>query len=110
MSSMNFRHVNISPGLAIDMTVDHFNLRSFDLNLLLAFDALMQELSVTRAATRLRIRQPAMSHALSNLRMLFDDELFIRNGHVMEPTTRAKTLHEACTPAGSDWKRIGCAY
>lgn len=92
-------HVRISPGrLAIDMTVDHFNLRSFDLNLLLAFDALMQELSVTRAATRLRIRQPAMSHALSNLRMLFDDELFIRNGHVMEPTPRARALHEGLHP------------
>lgn len=80
------------------MTVDHFNLRSFDLNLLLAFDALMQDLSVTRAAVRLRIRQPAMSHALSNLRLLFDDELFIRNGHVMEATNRAKALHQSLHP------------
>jgi len=92
-------HATIQLGLKlVNMTVDHFNLRSFDLNLLLAFDALMQELSVTRAATRLRIQQPAMSHALSNLRMLFEDELFIRSGHVMEPTARARTLHEDLHP------------
>ncbi|MBV8414045.1 MAG: LysR family transcriptional regulator [Verrucomicrobia bacterium] len=47
-----------------------FDLRSFDLNLLIAFDALMEERSVTRAAARLRVRQPAMSHSLSVLRML----------------------------------------
>ena len=79
-------------------TINHFNLRRFDLNLLLAFDALMQELSVTRAAARLRIRQPAMSHALSNLRTLFDDPLFIRTGHVMEATPRARALHTALHP------------
>ncbi|HBZ07781.1 MAG TPA: LysR family transcriptional regulator [Massilia sp.] len=78
--------------------INHFNLRTFDLNLLLAFDALMQELSVTRAAARLKIRQPAMSHALANLRTLFDDALFIRTGHVMQATARAKALHAALHP------------
>lgn len=73
-------------------TIDHFNLRSFDLNLLIAFDALMTEGSVTRAAQKLRIGQPAMSHALSTLRMLMQDELFIRIGQVMQPTARARTL------------------
>ena len=73
--------------------IDHFNLRSFDLNLLLAFDALMQERSVTRAAACLRIKQPAMSHALSTLRLLMDDELFVRVGYHMEPTLMARELH-----------------
>jgi LysR family transcriptional activator of mexEF-oprN operon len=73
-------------------TIDHFNLRSFDLNLLVAFDAMMTEGSVTRAARRLRIGQPAMSHALSTLRMLMQDELFIRVGQVMQPTARARSL------------------
>lgn len=73
--------------------IDHFNLRSFDLNLLLAFDALMQERSVTRAAACLRVKQPAMSHALSALRMLLDDELFVRVGYRMEPTLKARALH-----------------
>jgi DNA-binding transcriptional LysR family regulator len=70
-------------------TIDHFNLRAFDLNLLVAFDALMEEGSVTRAARRLKIGQPAMSHALSTLRMLLDDELFVRVGQAMQPTARA---------------------
>lgn len=73
--------------------IDHFNLRSFDLNLLLAFDALMQERSVTRAANCLRIKQPAMSHALSTLRLLLGDELFVRVGYRMEPTLKARELH-----------------
>jgi DNA-binding transcriptional LysR family regulator len=72
--------------------VDHFNLRSFDLNLLVAFDALMQYRSVTKAAARLRIQQPAMSSQLSALRLLFADELFIRVGNVMQPTARAEAL------------------
>ncbi|WP_105432499.1 LysR family transcriptional regulator [Neorhizobium sp. T6_25] len=72
--------------------IDHFNLRSFDLNLLVAFDAMMEEMSVTRAAQRLKIQQPAMSHNLSTLRTLFQDELFIRVGQVMKPTARALNL------------------
>jgi DNA-binding transcriptional LysR family regulator len=73
-------------------SIDHFNLWSFDLNLLVAFDALMREHSVTRAATRLKIKQSAMSHNLSTLRLLLDDELFIRVGQVMKPTPRALAL------------------
>ena len=72
--------------------IDHFNLRSFDLNLLLAFDALCVERSVTKAAARLRVQQPAMSHALSTLRMLLQDELFVRTGQRMDPTPRARSL------------------
>lgn len=75
--------------------IDHFDLRSFDLNLLIAFDALMEERSVTRAAARLRVRQPAMSHNLSVLRMLLQDELFVRDGSIMRPTARALNLAPA---------------
>ncbi|XUY30031.1 LysR family transcriptional regulator (plasmid) [Agrobacterium sp. rho-8.1] len=73
-------------------TIDHFNLRSFDLNLLVAFDALMAEGNVTKAARRLKVQQPAMSHSLSTLRVLLQDELFIRVGQVMQPTARARSL------------------
>jgi DNA-binding transcriptional LysR family regulator len=73
-------------------SIDHFDLRSFDLNLLVVFDALMEERSVTRAATRLRVQQPAMSHSLSTLRVLLQDELFVRAGQVMRPTARAQVL------------------
>jgi LysR family transcriptional regulator, mexEF-oprN operon transcriptional activator len=75
--------------------IDHFDLRSFDLNLLISFDALMEERSVTRAAARLRVGQPAMSHSLSVLRMLLQDELFVRDGSIMRPTSRALNLAPA---------------
>jgi LysR family transcriptional activator of mexEF-oprN operon len=68
------------------------DLRLFDLNLLVAFDALMAEGSVSRAARRVGIGQPAMSHALSRLRELFGDRLFVRTADRMQPTTRALEL------------------
>jgi DNA-binding transcriptional LysR family regulator len=68
------------------------DLRLFDLNLLVAFDALMEERNVTRAARRVGIGQPAMSYALARLRELFADELFIRTATAMQPTARALDL------------------
>ncbi|MHC5654185.1 LysR family transcriptional regulator [Stappia sp. ICDLI1TA098] len=68
------------------------NISSVDLNLLVAFDALISERNVTRAARRVGLTQPAMSNALARLRALFDDELFVRSGRGMEPTARAQTL------------------
>ena len=68
------------------------DLRLFDLNLLIAFDALMEERNVTRASRRLGIGQPAMSYALARLRELFGDDLFIRTATSMQPTTRALQL------------------
>jgi DNA-binding transcriptional LysR family regulator len=73
-------------------SIDHFNLWSFDLNLLVAFDALMRDRSVTKAAARLKLQQPAMSHNLATLRLLFQDELFVRTGQIMQPTLRAHSL------------------
>lgn len=65
------------------------NLSSVDLNLLVAFVALFEERSVTAAAQRLHLGQPAMSAALGRLRLLFEDELFIRFGREMQPTAKA---------------------
>lgn len=65
------------------------DIASIDLNLLVAFDALFEEQSVTAAAHRLHLGQPAMSAALARLRQLFDDELFIRVGREMKPTAKA---------------------
>ncbi len=69
-------------------------LRRLDLNLLLALDALMAECSVTRAAERLAVGQPAMSASLSRLRAFFHDPLLVRQGRQMVPTTRALMLAE----------------
>jgi DNA-binding transcriptional LysR family regulator len=68
------------------------DLRDFDLNLLLAFEALMATRSVTAAAARLGLRQPAMSAALGRLRTAVGDELFVRVGQAMQPTPRAQRL------------------
>jgi DNA-binding transcriptional LysR family regulator len=68
------------------------NWRSFDLNLLVVFDAVMQDRNVTRAATRIGMSQPAMSHALSRLRRILKDDLFIRAPEGMDPTARAERL------------------
>jgi DNA-binding transcriptional LysR family regulator len=68
------------------------DIRAVDLNLLKAFDALMGERAVTRAAGRIGLSQPAMSHALSRLRNLFADDLFVRTATRMEPTARAREI------------------
>jgi DNA-binding transcriptional LysR family regulator len=67
-------------------------LGAIDLNLLVVFDAVMQERSVTRAGQRLGLSQPAMSHALARLRHMLRDELFVRSPKGMLPTPRAEEL------------------
>jgi DNA-binding transcriptional LysR family regulator len=68
------------------------DLAKIDLNLLISLQVLTQEQSVSRAAERLHITQPAMSKTLSRLRQLFDDPLFTRSSHGMRPTPRAQEL------------------
>jgi DNA-binding transcriptional LysR family regulator len=70
------------------------NITAVNLNLLLGFEALLSEQSVTRAATRIGITQAAMSNALRRLRELFGDPLFIRARRGMVPTPRALALGE----------------
>lgn len=66
--------------------------KNIDLNLLVCLDALLTEGSVTRAAERLDMSQPGMSHALSRLRVLTGDALFVRSGNEFIPTERAQAL------------------
>ena len=68
------------------------DIRSLDLNLLKALDALIDEGSVTRAAQRLALTQPAVSGMLTRLRDYFNDPLFIRTQRGMVPTLRAIEL------------------
>jgi DNA-binding transcriptional LysR family regulator len=68
------------------------NLNSLDLNLLVALDALLRDASVSRAAMRIGLSQPAASHALQRLRDLIGDPLLVRNGARMELTPRAQAL------------------
>ncbi|AUU07202.1 transcriptional regulator LeuO [Raoultella planticola] len=67
-------------------------LRTVDLNLLTVFDAVMQEQNITRAAHSLGMSQPAVSNAVARLKVMFNDELFVRYGRGIQPTARAFQL------------------
>ncbi len=68
------------------------NLRTVNLNLLTIFDAIMAENNLTRAADKIGMSQPAISLALSQLRQIFDDKLFIRTARGVNPTSKAMEL------------------
>ncbi len=65
------------------------NFRNIDLHLLYCLQVLVSEKSVTRAAARLDMSQPAMSNVLARLREIFNDPILVRTGHGMSPTQRA---------------------
>ncbi|MFF7065705.1 LysR substrate-binding domain-containing protein [Pseudomonas sp. NPDC008258] len=74
-------------------------LRKADINLMVVFEALMQERNLTRAAEKLFIAQPTVSAALARLRAMFNDPLLIRVGNRMEPSARAEEVIRHLTPA-----------
>ncbi|MGK5637668.1 LysR family transcriptional regulator [Streptomyces sp. URMC 126] len=63
-----------------------------DLNLLVALDALLEECSVTGAAARLAVSEPAMSRTLGRIRKVVGDPVLVRAGHTMQPTPRAVAM------------------
>lgn len=81
------------------------DLHGIDLNLLVAFDALMAERGVTRAGTRIGRTQPAMSAALARLRGLLKDELFVRGPNGLQPTPLALDLADPIAHALADIQR-----
>src|SRR3954465_1792481 len=74
------------------MSINGMDIKRLDLNLLRAFDALLSERSVSRAAARLCLSQPATSALLARLRDVFRDKLLVRSGRTMVPTARALAL------------------
>lgn len=70
------------------------NLSKIDLNLLVVLDVLLREKSVAQTAARLNLTSSAVSHSLKRLRLLFDNELLVRDGRRMMPTARAQSLSE----------------
>jgi DNA-binding transcriptional LysR family regulator len=78
------------------------NWNSFDLNLLVVFDAVVEEKNLTRAGRRLGMSQPAVSHALARLRHMLKDELFVRAPDGMHPTPRAERMVEPVRAALRD--------
>lgn len=82
------------------------DIRHLDFNLLKALDALLDERSVTRAAERLALTQPAVSGMLTRLRESFDDPLFVRAQRGIVPTLRAQQLAVPVKQLLSDIERI----
>ena len=78
--------------MAAILLIDHANLSRLDLNLLVVLEAIHAEGNLTRAARRLNLSQPALSHALARLREALDDPLFLRQGNRMVPTARTQRL------------------
>ncbi|AOW14837.1 LysR family transcriptional regulator [Hydrogenophaga crassostreae] len=74
-------------------------LSDIDLNLLVVFNQLLREGSVSRTAVALELSQPAVSNALRRLRDLLGDELFLRTPQGMAPTPYAQTLAEPVSQA-----------
>jgi DNA-binding transcriptional LysR family regulator len=92
-SSQSRRH--IENGLCESDTIHAVNISAVDLNLLVVFEALMTERSVTRAAAKIGLSQPAFSNALARLRARLGDRLFVRGRRTMLPTPRAVELAPA---------------
>lgn len=67
-------------------------MRTQELNLLVIFDAIMTESSITRAAERLSMTQPAVSNAVARMRHVWKDELFVKEGRRIQPTLFAHNL------------------
>jgi DNA-binding transcriptional LysR family regulator len=74
------------------MSMARANLSNLNLNLLVALNALLRDRSVTQAARRNHVTPSAMSHALAELRRVFDDPLLVRAGRGMVPSPRAEAL------------------
>ncbi len=74
-------------------------LRHTDINLLVVFETMMRERSVTRTGELLFVSQTTISSALGRLRALFNDPLFVRVGRMMEPTARAEAIYTRLAPA-----------
>lgn len=67
-------------------------MKTQELQLLYVLDAIMTERSVTRAADRLAMTQPAVSNAISRMRQIWNDPLFVRKGRNIEPTSYTLSL------------------
>jgi len=89
------------------------NLRGADLNLLVIFHALMAERNVTKAGERVGLAQSSMSNALTRLRDLFEDELFVRTPEGMMPTptaTKAAEYVQAAIFSAEEALNVGRAF
>ena len=82
-----------------------YDLKKFDLNLLVIFECIYQHLSISKAAAMLFITPSAVSQSLQRLRQQLNDPLFVRVGKGMTPTTACVNLHYHLQQIWSSWKK-----
>lgn len=82
-----------------------YDLKKFDLNLLVIFECIYQHLSISKAAAMLFITPSAVSQSLQRLRQQLNDPLFVRVGKGMTPTTACVNLHYHCNKISNSWKK-----
>jgi len=82
------------------------NLQAIDLNLLVVFEALMEERNVTGAARRVGLSQPAMSNALTRLRRTFDDPLLVRTPSGMTLAARRSGVGQTIVSRKLCWHTL----
>src|ERR1035437_8090284 len=85
MGQVNFAHA---------LVMNNIDIRRIDLNLLVVFETIYREGTVTRASEKLNLPQSSVSHALGRLRVLFNDPLFVRHSNGMAPTAAARELYQ----------------
>lgn len=93
-------------GRATERDQDDMRIETFDMNLLRVLDALLTARSVSGAARRLGLSQPATSAALARLRAAFGDALLVRQGNRMQPTTLAEELRPRITHVLQDMSAV----
>jgi DNA-binding transcriptional LysR family regulator len=81
------------------MSISDGPFNGLDLNLMLVFIIVFRERNVSRAAQYLTVTQPAVSGSLVRLRQYFGDPLFVRSGHGMQPTVKARRIAALLLPA-----------
>jgi DNA-binding transcriptional LysR family regulator len=84
--------------IGVFMLLDMAGLREVDVNKLIIFMTVYREASVSNAACILGVTQPAISNALSDMRICFCDQLFVRRDGGMQPTTKADSIAESLLP------------
>ena len=96
----------VAPQASDPVNPNPHSLPNIDVNLLMAFEALLQERSVSRAAQRVGLSQPAMSNALARLRVMLGDPILVRSGRGMVATPRAESLAEPLRDALAGIERV----
>jgi DNA-binding transcriptional LysR family regulator len=98
--------IDVRPRRDILYTADAMRISGIDANLLIALNALLTERNVTRAAARIGVGQPALSHSLARLREHFKDPLLVQRGRELHLSEKALRMMESVAVAAAAFSRV----